>query len=230
MLFSQSRWLSNITFHLQSIWLQDLVVVDSESCQTSFPSVCVPPSVQFESEQTPSCLTSRQLRSAAFAQDSVRNLQNYSYVIFLLWDQSTIERLSEAMRAALVGNNLSPAHYIELVSQSRWLSNITFHLQSIWLQDLVVVDSESCQTSFPSVCVPPSVQFESEQTPSCLTSRQLRSAAFAQDSVRNLQNYSYVIFLLWDQSTIERLSEAMRAALVGNNLSPAHYIENFISV
>ena len=79
------------------------------------------------------------------------------------------------MRAALVGNNLSPAHYIELVSQSRWLSNITFHLQSIWLQDLVVVDSESCQTSFPSVCVPPSVQFESEQTPSCLTSRQLRS-------------------------------------------------------
>ena len=52
----------------------------------------------------------------------------------------------------------------------------------------------------------------------------------AQDSVRNLQNYSYVIFLLWDQSTIERLSEAMRAALVGNNLSPAHYIENFISV
>ena len=34
-----------------------------------------------------------------------------------------------------------------------WLSNIANHLWLIWLQTLVVIDSESCQTSFASFCV-----------------------------------------------------------------------------
>ena len=32
-----TTWLSNITFHLWPIWQQNLVVIDSESCQTSCP-------------------------------------------------------------------------------------------------------------------------------------------------------------------------------------------------
>ena len=39
-----TTWLSNIAFHLQSIWLQTLVAIDSESRLTSFPSFCAPPS------------------------------------------------------------------------------------------------------------------------------------------------------------------------------------------
>ena len=36
------------------------------------------------------------------------------------------------------------------------LSNIAFHLQPIWLQTLVAIDSESRLTLFPSFCTPPS--------------------------------------------------------------------------
>ena len=38
-----TTWLSNIAFHLRPIWLQTLVVIDSESCLTSFPSFYAPP-------------------------------------------------------------------------------------------------------------------------------------------------------------------------------------------
>ena len=36
------------------------------------------------------------------------------------------------------------------------LSNIAFHFRPIWLQTLVEIDSESCQTLLPSFCAPPS--------------------------------------------------------------------------
>ena len=39
-----ATWLSNIAFHLRPIWLQTLVAIDSESCLTSFPRFCAPPS------------------------------------------------------------------------------------------------------------------------------------------------------------------------------------------
>ena len=39
-----TTWLSNITFHLQPIWLQTLVAIDSESRLTLLPSFCVQPS------------------------------------------------------------------------------------------------------------------------------------------------------------------------------------------
>ena len=39
-----TTWLSNIAFHLRPIWLQTLAEIDSESCLTSFPSFCAPPS------------------------------------------------------------------------------------------------------------------------------------------------------------------------------------------
>ena len=38
-----TTWLSNITFHLLPIWLQTLVVIDSESRLKSFPCFCAPP-------------------------------------------------------------------------------------------------------------------------------------------------------------------------------------------
>ena len=37
-----TRWLSNIALHLRLIWLQILVVIDSELCLTSFPGFCAP--------------------------------------------------------------------------------------------------------------------------------------------------------------------------------------------
>ena len=37
-----TTWLSNITFHLRQTRLQTLVGIDSDSCQTSFPSICAP--------------------------------------------------------------------------------------------------------------------------------------------------------------------------------------------
>ena len=39
-----TTWHSNITFHLLPIWLLTLVAIDSESCQTLFPSFCAQPS------------------------------------------------------------------------------------------------------------------------------------------------------------------------------------------
>ena len=48
------------------------------------------------------------IQTCCFAQDSIRNMRVCSYVIFLLRDQWMIERLSEAMGAALVCNNFSP--------------------------------------------------------------------------------------------------------------------------
>ena len=36
-----TTWLSNITFHLLLIWLQTVIVIDSESRLTLFPSFCM---------------------------------------------------------------------------------------------------------------------------------------------------------------------------------------------
>ena len=92
------------------IWLQTLVVINSESCQRSFPSICSPPS-----------------------------------------------------EVALLFNlNLS---------RRPFLGQVAFYLLPIGLQTLVALESESCQTQFPSFCAPPFevavlsvlVHFESEQ-------------------------------------------------------------------
>ena len=48
------------------------------------------------------------IQTCCFAQDSIQNMRFCSQVIFLLGDQWLIERLSEAMGAALVGNSFSP--------------------------------------------------------------------------------------------------------------------------
>ena len=58
----------------------------------------------------------------------------------------------------------------------------------------------------------------------------IQTCCFAHDSIRNMRFWSYVIFLLRDESDdwmIERFSKAMGAALVGNNFSPILW--NFIS-
>ena len=39
-----TKWLSNIAFHLQLIWRQTLIAIDSELRLTSFPSFCAQPS------------------------------------------------------------------------------------------------------------------------------------------------------------------------------------------
>ena len=90
-----TTWLSNIAFHLQLIWLQTLVAIDSESRQTSFQSFCAQPSE-----------------------------------VAVLFDWN--------------------------LSRRPFLGQVAFHSQSILLQNLVVINSESCQTSFSSFCAPPS--------------------------------------------------------------------------
>ena len=42
------------------------------------------------------------------------------------------------------------------LSRRPFLRQVAFHLRPILLQTLVVIDSESCQTSFPSFCASPS--------------------------------------------------------------------------
>ena len=88
-----TTWLSNIAFQLWPIWLQTLVEIDSESCQTTlFPSFCSQPSkvtVLFNSNLS---------RRSSLGQDqqavdldpllcSIRNTQFCSYVIFVPRDQ-----------------------------------------------------------------------------------------------------------------------------------------------
>ena len=105
-----TTWLSNIAFHLQSIWLQTLVAIDSESRLTSFPRFCAPPSevaglFDLNLSRLPFLRQVVDL-DCCFVQDLIRNMRFCSYVI-LLKDQRLIERLSEAMGAALVSNNFS---------------------------------------------------------------------------------------------------------------------------
>ena len=97
-----TAWLSNITFHLRPIWLQTLVVIDSESYQTSFPSICAPP--------------------------------------------------SEVAVLFRVNSNLSLTLSEQQPFPGTSRNAIAFHLLPIGLQTLVVIDSESCQTLFPSFC------------------------------------------------------------------------------
>ena len=69
-----------------------------------------------------------------------------------------------------------------------WPSNIAFHLRPIWLQTLVaMIDSESCQTSFPSFCA--AVGLESEQTPCPQTGR----ISFATNLAANFGCYRFRI-------------------------------------
>ena len=46
--------------------------------------------------------------------------------------------------------------FISYLSRHPFLGLVTFHLRPIELQALVAIDSKSCQTSFPSICAPPS--------------------------------------------------------------------------
>ena len=87
-----TSWLSNIAFHLRPIWLQTLVAIDSESCLTSFPRFCAPPSevaVLFDSNLS---------RRPFFGQ--VVDLDQLLFV--------PMSYFCEAMGAALVNNNFSP--------------------------------------------------------------------------------------------------------------------------
>ena len=81
----------------------------SKLLRTAIWSLCA---VQFESEQTSFPRTGRRLWPAALHRIQIGTCgfvpKITSYVICLLRDQWLIERLSEAMGAALVSNNFSP--------------------------------------------------------------------------------------------------------------------------
>ena len=89
-----TTWLSNITFQLWPFWLQILVEIDSESCQTSFPSFCAPPSkvtVLFNLNSKIWYLGPLPKDQQSVDLDlllcSIRNMQICSYVILLPRDQ-----------------------------------------------------------------------------------------------------------------------------------------------
>ena len=123
-----TTWLSNIAFHLRPIWLQTLVAIDSELRLTSFPSFCAPPSevaALFYSNlsRRPFLGDRSSIQTCCFAHDSIWNMRLCSYVIFLLRDEWMIERFSEAMGAALVGNNFSGAASMEF--HFTWKKKVT---------------------------------------------------------------------------------------------------------
>ena len=101
-----------------------------------------------------------------------------------------------------------------------WLSNIAFHLRLFWLQTLVVIDSESCQRSFSSFCAPPSE-----------VAVLFRWNLSRRPVLRPILDLDLLLFLFRDRRMIERLSEAMSAALVcmTRYQGLANSIENFIS-
>ena len=77
------------------VWLQTLVSIDSEPCQTLFPNFCTLPSevaVLFNSNLIK--LPFLTFQSAAFAQNSVWSISICSYAPCLFRDQQMIERLS----------------------------------------------------------------------------------------------------------------------------------------
>ena len=83
------------------------------------------------------------MQTCCFAQDSIRKMQFCSYVIFLLRDQWQIEILSEAMGAALVGNNFLPipskfSFHMKKQSDSLW-PEIYKALKPCWLLNWVSI-------------------------------------------------------------------------------------------
>ena len=98
-----TTWLSNIAFHLLPIWLQTLVAINSESSLTSFPTFCAQPSVLFYLNLSRRPFLRQLLISpCCFAQDLNQNMRFCSDVIGTNQDQWLIERLGQAMGAALV--------------------------------------------------------------------------------------------------------------------------------
>ena len=126
-----TTWLFNIAIHLWPIWLQTLVAINAESRLTLFPSFSAPPSevavlFNYNLSRRPFLGQVVDFDLLLCTLHRIRfgtcGFVHGSYVIFLLSDQWMIKRLSEAMSAALVGNNFSPIPF-----------KISFHMKSEWL-------------------------------------------------------------------------------------------------
>ena len=112
---------------------------------------------------------------------------------------------------------------VQSTQVSAWLSNITFHLQPIWLQTLVAIDSESCQRSLLSVCSQPSevavlFYWNLNRRPFL---RQVVDFDLLLCTGFNLQHADLFLsmILLRDQWIIEILSEVRNTALVSKTFS-----------
>ena len=82
--------------------------------------------------------------SISFATDLTVNFGCYRFRI-------TPDIVSKLLRAAI------RSRWAESnLSRRPFLGQVAFHLRPILLQTLVAIDSESCQTFFPSFCTPPS--------------------------------------------------------------------------
>ena len=146
-----TAWLWNIAFHLQPIWLQTLVAINSELRLTSFPSFCVQPSevpalFNLNLSRRPFLrqVVNTDLLQRCFAQD-LMVLWFCSYLIFLLRDEWMIERFSEAMGAAVVGNNISQILWkFHFTWKKMWLV-AAWNLQSI--KTLLALDSSQYRKS-----------------------------------------------------------------------------------
>ena len=110
-----------------------------------------------------------------------------------------------------------------LIIRRLFLGQVAFHLLPILPQTLDAIDSESCQTSFPSFCAPQSevaVLFYLNLSRLPFLGQVVNLHLLLCTGFDSEQLFcSYVIFLLSDECMIARSSKAMGAALICKNFS-----------
>ena len=131
-----------------------------------------------------------------------------SFRLLPIWLQTTLVAInSESCQTLFQSFCLPPSEVAVLfysnlrLSRLPVLRQVACHLRQIWRQTLVVIDSESCQTLFPSFCATPSevaVLFNSNLNRLLVrpvrTGRQLRSAALHRIWLGICCFCSYIIF------------------------------------
>ena len=113
-----------------------------------------------------------------------------------------------------------------------WLSSIAFHLWPIWLQTLVAIYSESCQTSFLSFCAPQSevaVLFDSDLSRRPFLGQRRRFRSTALHRIR-FGTCSFVCMSYFTQKPMtDRMIERSDGRGFGRQQLLATSIEIFIS-
>ena len=87
-------------------------------------------------------------------------LSNIAFHLRPIWLQTLVAIDSESRLTSFPSFCAPPSEVAVLfdsnLSRRPFLGQVAFHLRPIWLQTLVAIDSESCLTSFPRFCAPPS--------------------------------------------------------------------------
>ena len=152
-------------------------------------------------------------------------LSNIAFHLRPIWLQSLVAIDSELRLTSFPSFCAPPSEVAVLfdsnLSRRPFLGQVAFHLRPIWLQTLVAIDSESCLTSFPRFCAPPSevaVLFDSN-----LSRRPFLGQVVDSDLLLctgfDLEHADLFLCHIFSQRPVtdRRLSKAMGAALVGSS-------------